>query len=139
MRPGRLWKINLKEKGVRRMKTRLKVRQVKELLTREPVISSVEEVCAVLNVDLDKCDPNEIAAARKVVERNKLRLQVNLKRDLYAKSDQKSKETLYKMICDLDELKRWGIKSSVETTNNISPTIVVKSDDPDIIDKVKQL
>lgn len=121
------------------MKTRLKVRQVKELLTREPVISSVEEVCAVLNVDMDKCDPNEIAAARKVVERNKLRLQVNLKRDLYAKSDQKSKETLYKMICDLDELKRWGIKSSVETTNNINPTIVVKSDDPDIIDKVKQL
>lgn len=121
------------------MKTRLKARQVKECLVKEPVISSVEEMCAVLNVDIDKCDPEEIKVARKIIERNKLRLQVNLKRDLYAKSDNKSKETLYKMICDLEELKRWGIKSSVETTNNITPTIVVKSDDPDILDKVKKL
>ena len=121
------------------MKTKLRERQVKELLMREPVISSVEEVCAVLNVDMEKCDPDEIATARKIIERNKLRLQVNLKRDLYAKSDQKSKETLYKMICDLDELKRWGIKTDGGTTNNITPTIVVKSDDPDILDKVRQL
>ena len=121
------------------MKTKLKPRQVKECLVREPVISSVEEMCAVLNVDIDRCDPKEIEAARKIIERNKLRLQVNLKRDLYAKSDNKSKETLYKMICDVEELRRWGVKTDAGTTNNINPTIVVKSDDPDILDKIKQL
>lgn len=121
------------------MKTKLKPRQVKECLVREPVISSVEEMCAVLNVDMERCSQTELDAARKIIERNRLRLQVSLKRDLYRKDDQKSKEVLYKMVCDMDELKRWGVKMDGNTTNNITPTIVVKSDDPDIIDKVKQL
>lgn len=121
------------------MKTKLKARQVKECLVKEPVISSLEEMCAVLNVDIYKLTPSEIEEARRIIERNKLRLQVNLKRELYAKSDQKSKEVLYKMICDVEELKRWGIKTYADTTNNITPTIVLKSDDPDILDKVKQL
>lgn len=120
------------------MKTKLKIRQVKECLVRNPVISSVEEMCAVLNVDMDKVNPSDLEAAKKVIERNRLRLQVNLKTELYA-GNQKSKELLYKMVCLPDELPRFGIKAEGSTTNNITPTIVVKSDDPDILDKIQKL
>lgn len=121
------------------MKSHLKIRQVKECLLREPTISSLEEMCAVLNVDRSKLHKDEVDAAVKLIERNRLRMCVQLKNELYRKNDQKAKELLYKMICDVDELKRWGVKTEGNTTNNINPTIVVKSEDPNILDKVQKL
>ena len=121
------------------MKSKLKVRQVKECLMREPTISSIEEMCAVLNVDINRIPEEDYKAAAWLIERNRLRLQVSLKNELYRKTDQKAKELLYKMICSPDDLKRWGVRLEGSTTNNITPTIVLKSEDPDILDKVKQL
>jgi hypothetical protein len=76
-------------------------------------------------------------AAEVQIERNRLRLQVQLKQELYSKNDQKSKELLYKMICDTNELKRFGVKES--GSDSKSMTIEIKSADPDVIDKVKEL
>ena len=51
------------------MKSKLKTRQVKECLLREPTISSLEEMCAVLNVDRSKLHKDEAAAAIKLIEK----------------------------------------------------------------------
>ena len=118
------------------MKTRLRIRQVKECLLHYPCITSIEEMGAVLNVDVTQIEKAEYDQAVRLIERNRLRQQVNLKQDLYSKKDNKSKEQLYKMICDEGELKRWGIKTESGQTNH---TIEIKCADPDIIDKVKNL
>lgn len=119
-------------------KTRLKYRTVKEELARNPTISSLEEMLAVKGIDAKDVDPKELEAAKVMIERNRIRLQVLLKQSLYLKQDNKSKEILYKMICDPEELKRFGIKDKdLDVTKNM--TIEIKSADPDIIDKVKDL
>jgi len=41
------------------------------------------------------------------------------------------------MICDTEELKRFGIKDGGDSSKNM--TIEIKSADPDILDKVKDL
>lgn len=119
------------------MKTRLRIRQVKECMLHYPTISSIEEMCAVLNVDVNKIDRNEYDAARRFIERNRLRMQVNLKQELYSKTDNKSREQLYKMICDESELKRFGVKTDAPT--NINPVIEIKCADPEMINKIKDL
>lgn len=121
------------------MKTRLNIRQVKECLLHYKTITSVEEMCAILNVDVDKIPKEHYEGAAKLIERNRLRAQVNLKQELYNKQDPKSKEQLYKMICDESELKRFGIKTADSTVVNSTPTIEIKCADPDIIDKIKSL
>ena len=119
-------------------KTRLKYRTVKEELARNPTISSLEEMLAVKGIDAEDVDPKELEAAKVMIERNRIRLQVLLKQSLYLKQDNKSKEILYKMICDPEELKRFGIKDKdLDITKSM--TIEIKSADPDIIDKVKGL
>jgi hypothetical protein len=97
----------------------------------------VEEMGAILNVDVTKIDKSEYTEAARLIERNRLRQQVSLKQNLYAKKDLKSQEVLYKMICDTEELKRWGIKTDGNQTNN--QTIEIKCADPDIIEKIKNL
>ena len=119
------------------MKTRLRIRQVKECMLHYPTISTLEEMCAILNVDINKIDKTESEAARKFIERNRLRMQVNLKQELYRKTDNKSRERLYKMICDESELKRFGVKTDSPT--NINPVIEIKCADPDIVNKIKEL
>ena len=121
------------------MKTKLNIRQVKECLIHYKTITTIEEMCAILNVDVDKLPKEHYEAAVKLIERNRLREQVNLKQELYNKSDIKSKEQLYKMICDESELKRFGIKTNDTTVVNTTPTIEIKCADPDIIDKLKNL
>jgi len=118
-------------------KTRLKYRTVKDELVRNPTISSLEELLAVKGINKEDVDPQELEAARVMIERNRIRLQVLLKQSLYLKQDNKSKEMLYKMICDTDELKRFGIKDGGDSSKNM--TIEIKSADPDILDKVKDL
>lgn len=121
------------------MKTRLRVRQVKECLMHYPCICTVEEMGAILNVDVTKIDKEEYSQAARLIERNRLRQQVSLKQNLYAKKDLKSQEVLYKMICDTEELKRWGIKTDGNQTNTTNQTIEIKCADPDIIEKIKNL
>lgn len=104
-----------------------------------PTIANIEEMCAILNIDVKKLPKDDYEGAKWLIERNRLRLQVNIKQDLYQKKDNKSKEQLYKMICDESELKRWGVKVVDQTTINSVPTIEIKCADPDIIDKVKNL
>lgn len=119
------------------MKTRLRIRQVKECLLHYPCITSIEEMGAILNVDINQIEKAEYEQAVRLIERNRLRQQVSLKQELYSKKDNKSKEQLYKMICDEGELKRWGIKTEAgQITNH---TIEIKCADPNIIDKVKNL
>ena len=121
------------------MKQKLNIRSVKECLLHYPTISTIEEMCAVLNVDVSKLSKEAYDNAVKLIERNRLRQQVALKQSLYNKKDKSSKELLYKMICDIDELKRWGVKTEGNTTVNSTPTIEIKCADPDIINKVKGL
>ncbi len=102
-------------------------------------ISSLEEMCAILNIDINALSEADYKEAKWLIERNRLRLQVNLKQELFNKKDNRSKEQLYKMICDEGELKRWGVKVPDQTTINSTPTIEIKCTDPDIIDKLKQL
>lgn len=118
-------------------KTRLKSRVVKEELLRNPTISSLDELLALKGIERKNVKQEELDAAEVLIERNKLRMQVQLKQELYRKKDLKSKELLYKMICDPDELKRWGINK--EGDSRKSMTIQIKSADPDIVDKVKDL
>lgn len=112
---------------------------MKECLLHYKTITSVAEMCAILNVDVDRIPKEHYEGAAKLIERNRLREQVNLKQELYNKKDQKSREQLFKMICDESELKRFGVKSADSTTINSTPTIEIKCADPDIIDKVKNL
>ena len=119
------------------MKTKLKKRQIKECIARNPTISSMEEFAAILNVDLKQLPKETKDIAEDLIERNRLRLQVLLKQELYVSRDKKSHEFLYKMICDKDELGRFGVKS--EGVVNVSPVVEIKAADPDIIEKVKQL
>lgn len=121
------------------MKTKLNIRQVRECLMHYKMITSVEEMCAILNVDVEKIPEEHYKAAAKLIERNRLRAQVDLKQELLNKTDPKSKEQLYKMICDESELKRFGIKTNDTTVVNTTPTIEIKCADPDIIDKLKNL
>ena len=121
------------------MKTRLNIRQVKECLLHYKTITSVDEMCAILNVDITKLEKQQYEDAARLIERNRLREQVNLKQELYNKKDAKSREQLFKMICDESELKRFGVKTADQTTINSTPTIEIKCADPDIIDKVKSL
>lgn len=120
------------------MKTKLKIRQIKECINRNPTISSMEEFAAVLNVNMDKLDAETKGIAKELVERNRLRMQVLLKQELYASKDKRSHELLFKMICDKDELGRFGVKTDGSTVN-VSPVVEIKAADPNIIDKVKQL
>ena len=121
------------------MKTKLKIRQIKECINRNPTISSMEEFAAVLNVDMNKLDSETKGIAKELIERNRLRMQVLLKQELYAAKDKRSHELLFKMICDKDELGRFGVKTDGNTSVNVSPVVEIKAADPDIIDKVKQL
>lgn len=127
------------------MKTKLSLRQIKECLMHYKTIANVEEMAAVLNVDLTRLSKTDYDTAARLIERNRMRLQVNLKEELYSKlkkdaKDTKSTEQLYKMICDEGELKRFGVKTVSDTTNiNSTPTIEIKCADPDIIDKISNL
>lgn len=120
------------------MKTKLMIRQVKECIARNPTISSIEELCAILNVDQNKVDSDQLKAAKAAIERNRLRMQVLLKQELYVSKDKKSHELLFKMICDKDELGRFGVKADGSTVN-VNPVVEIKAADPDIVKKVKQL
>lgn len=123
------------------MKKKLKIRQVKECLMHYPSVTDIKEMGAILNVDVTAIPKQQYDEAVWLIERNRLRMQVSIKQDLFNKSknDGRAKEQLYKMICDESELKRWGIKTADQTIINSTPTIEIKSADPDIIDKVKNL
>ena len=116
----------------------MKIRQVKECIVRNPTISSIEELCAIMNVDQSRVEAEALKAAKAAIERNRLRMQVLLKQELYVSKDKKSHELLFKMICDKDELGRFGVKTDGSTVN-VSPVVEIKAADPDILDKVKQL
>lgn len=118
-------------------KTRLKSRVVKEALVMYPTISTLDELLALKGIERKNVSQQELDAAEVMIERNRLRLQVSLKQELYQKNDQKSKELLYKMICDTSELKRFGVKET--GSDSKSMTIEIKSADPGVIDKVKEL
>lgn len=111
---------------------------MKECIARNPTISSLEELGAVLNVDMKRLPKEDADKAREVIERNRLRMQVLLKQELYVSKDKKSHELLFKMICDKDELGRFGVKSEGSTVN-VSPVVEIKAANPDTIEKVKQL
>lgn len=119
-------------------KTRLKYRTVKEALVQYPTISSLDELLALKGIERKNVTQAELDAAEVMIERNRLRLQVSLKEELYRKQDNKSKEVLYKMICDPGELKRWGIQDK-DGDSNKNMTIEIKSADPTVIDKLKEL
>ena len=121
------------------MKTKLTIRQVKTTLQHYKTITSIEEMCAILNIDVNAIPKDQYNDAVRLIERNRLRQQVSLKEELCAKNDPKSKEQLYKMICDESELKRFGIKTADTTVVTSQPTIEIKCADPDIIEKVKNL
>ena len=91
-----------------------------------------------MNVDQSRVDAESLKAAKAAIERNRLRMQVLLKQELYVSKDKKSHELLFKMICDKDELGRFGVKT-VGSTVNVSPVVEIKAADSDILDKVKQL
>lgn len=118
-------------------KSRLKPRVVKETLVMYPTISTLDELLAIKGIERKNVAQAELDAAEVMIERNRLRLQVTLKQELNKKSDNKSKELLYKMICDKSELKRFGVKES--GSDSKSMTIEIKSADPNMIDKVKEL
>lgn len=116
----------------------LNQRQVKESLLINPTISSLDELLAIKGYTEEQIFPEDLEKAKVLIERNRLRLQVMIKQELYNKTDPKAKEQLYKMICNLEELKRFGVKMA-ETNVNLSPEIVIKSADPDIEDKLKNI
>lgn len=118
------------------MKTKLKTKQVKACLQHYPSITTLEEMCAILNIDIKALPKADFDNATWLIERNRLRTVVALKEKLRASS---KTEQLYKMICDESELKRWGVKIGDQTTVNTGHTIEIKSADPDIIDKIKEL
>jgi hypothetical protein len=93
-------------------------------------------MCAVLNIDQKQLTEKEQEDAKYYIERNRLRLQVRLKEELMKTS---KAEQLYKMICDETDLKRWGVKVGDTTNINANPVIEIKSSDPDITEKIKQL
>ena len=64
------------------MKTRLRIRQVKECLMHYPCICTVEEMGAILNVDVTKIDKEEYSQAARLIERNRLRQQVSMKQKI---------------------------------------------------------
>lgn len=113
-------------------------RMVKEQLILTPTISSIDEFLAIKGFKREEVNPEDLKAAEELIYRNRLRLQVILKQELYSKTDLKSREQLYKMICDPSELQRFGIKAN-ETNVNVTPTIEIKSADPDITEKLKNL
>lgn len=119
-------------------KTRLKYRMVKEELVKNPTISTIDEMLALKGICKEDVCKEELEAAEELIKRNRLRLQVMIKQELYRKKDNKSKELLLKLICDPDELKRWGIKD-LKDADGKSMTIEIKSADPDMVDKVKDL
>lgn len=98
----------------------------------------MEEFAAVLNVNMDKLDAETKGIAKELIERNRLRMQVLLKQELYAAKDKRSHELLFKMICDKDELGRFGVKTE-GAAGPVNAVVEIKAADPDIIDKVKQL
>lgn len=102
-----------------------------------PTISTLDELLAIKGIERKNVSKEELDAAEVMIERNRLRLQVTLKQELYQKADNKSKELLYKMICDTNELKRFGVKEA--EGDKKSMTIEIKSADPSVIDKVKEL
>lgn len=116
----------------------MKSRVVKETLLMYPTISNLDELLALKGIERKNVSKAELDAAEVLIERNRIRLQVALKQDLYMKNDNKSKELLYKMICDKDELKRWGIQDK-DGSSGKNMTIEIKSADPNIVDKVKDL
>ena len=115
----------------------MKPRLVKETLVMFPTISSLDELLAIKGIERKNVSKDELDAAEIMIERNRLRLQVSLKQELYQKADHKSKELLYKMVCDTNELKRFGVKEV--DGDKKSMTIEIKSADPNVIDKVKEL
>lgn len=102
-----------------------------------PTISTLDELLALKGIERKNVSKEELEAAEVMIERNRLRLQVALKQELYMKNDNKSKELLYKMICDTNELKRFGVKDGGEDKKSM--TIEIKSADPEVVDKVKEL
>lgn len=117
-------------------KTHLAKRTVREVLSLNPTITTLDELLAVKAIRREDVPQEDLDFASMLIERNRLRQQVMLKQELYRKTDNKSKEMLYKMICDAEELKRFGIQSK-EVGKNM--TIQIKSADPDILDKLKEL
>ena len=110
---------------------------VRAQLMLQPVISSVEELCAVINGDITRISKADYNMAKEIIERNRLRMLVSLKEELYRKKDLKSKEQLYKMICDEGDLKRFGVKTDGVTSG---PSVIeIRSADPKILDKVSKL
>lgn len=113
-------------------------RNVKAILLENPTISSLDELCAVWGCVKDELEEEDAAYAQMMIDRNILRMKVLLKNSLYKQNTRASHETLFKLIGNDDDLKRFGIntKSSVTT---IAPVIEIKSADPDILDKLKNL
>lgn len=117
---------------------KLKDMKIKQILLNNPTVTSFEELVAILDMPLDDISEETRKRAEYFINRNRLRLQVALKQELYTKQDNKSREQLYKMICSEDELKRFGLKTADQNIN-INPEITIKSSDPEMLDKLNNL
>lgn len=103
-----------------------------------PTITTVEELCAMMGVHIEQVKKSEIEHAKYLIERNRLRLQVTFKQQLYKSKNQKDRELLYKLMANGEELQNLGINTK-EVNVNSTPTIEIKCADPDIISKIKAL
>lgn len=106
-----------------------------------PAISTFEELCAIKNIVPSEVKEEDRIRVQNIIDISRRRLIVQLKNELYRKADLKSHETLFKMICDEDDLKRfgYGIAKKEEPSVVVNPTIEIKCADPNIIDKINNL
>ena len=114
---------------------------VGQILKENPTISTLEELCAFWGINIEEIPEDLKKYTTMRINRNITKLRVKLKNEMLAAHEFKQHEMLYKLIASDDEIKRLkaGEKTQVVNNNNMKPTIQVKSDDPDILNKLTEL
>lgn len=99
----------------------------------------MEELCAVMNVDLDDVNDDDKIRAKKLIERHVIKFKLKLKQTLLDQKTRPAYELLYKLMGNEDELKRMGVNNKDMKVEIAKPVIEIKCKEPEVVDKIKNL
>lgn len=112
---------------------------IKKILDENPTISSLDEFCALSNKDMSNLTEDDIYRISKMIDRNVIKLKIQMKNTLYKQKTRPSLELLFRLVGDEDDLIKLGVTKKQQTVSVENPVIEIKAIDGDILNKIREL
>lgn len=125
-------------------KRTLRTETVLRILEEYPLCASVEEMCDIWGCDVNYIDEDVREYAEDKIRQQNAKLKGELKKDLLKAVKEKNVENtkaltlIYQLIGDEDDLRRLG-NNTVKKSTSTNKQVIIKTADPELIDKLKGL